>query len=219
MRRKVSTRLLCFLLSGIMMVSSIQMPVYAAESESVSQEGDKSEITKEGIDSEGSEETSNPVGREGSEEISNPTDNDGSEETSNPADSEDSETSLESADTTDADKLPNSDETAGSMEASDSDEALTSMEPSNMEETEEFPEYSVFFVNPLYEDILDIDEEKAEIELIKKEAKESAAAVFSSRAATESFQNVQDAADYVCEQMVQRSNTIGFYVLTNPTLR
>ncbi len=47
MKRKVSMRLLCFLLAGMMTVTSVQLPAYAAEV-TVEQESDTSEVTAEG---------------------------------------------------------------------------------------------------------------------------------------------------------------------------
>lgn len=71
-----------------------------------------------------------------------------------------------------------------------------------------YPSYSEFVINPLYKDILD------DREIISEDASlQSAKAVNAqSDAALETFQNVQQAADYVRSQMVERSETIMFYV-------
>lgn len=190
MKKKLAKRLMCILLSGMLFASSVEMPLYASEGGEIREE----ESSQQEIPSE--EETIL------------------TEEETVIAEQQTEETFVSDMKETTEDAISTEWSTEEETAQSDSlaeQESSVEQEDKDTPETSAFPTYSEFVINLLYKDILD------EREIISEDASlQSGKDVnVQSDAALETFQNAQQAADYVRSQMVERSDTIMFYVPTS----
>lgn len=218
MKRRMVTKMMCLLMSGILLVSGAGMPVHATEGEPPGQETGSGEA---GIQETDLEENDDAESRASASEEET--------ETAQPQTNGRTEDSLSEQET-----LSNemSDEISNEMSDSElTDDVLTTVETTEQENTEEttaetieetteeetatanmqvensgtgkIPEYAEYVVNPLYEDIADPGQTQAEWLEYDSDA--------DIRSAAQTFSTVQDAAEYVRGQMTERSETIAFY--------
>lgn len=190
MKKKPAKRLMCILLSGMLFASNVEMPLYASEGKEIrEEESSQQEILSEEETILTEEETA--IAEQQTEEmfVSD------MEETTEDAIPAELSTEVEIVQT----------------ESFAEQESSFEQEGEETPETSAFPTYSEFVINPLYKDILDGREITSEDVSLQ-----SAKAVNAqSNADLETFQNAQQAADYVRSQMVARSDTIMFYVPTS----
>lgn len=187
MRKKLAKRLMCILLSGVLFASNVEMPLYASEGGEIrEEESSLQEILSEEETILTEEETA--MAEQQTEEMF----------------VSDVEETTEAAIPT---ELPTEEETVQSESFAEQENNFE-QEGEDTSETSAFPTYSEFVINPLYKDILDsgeITSEDASLQYAK-------AVNAQSNAALETFQNAQQAAVYVRGQMVERADTIMFYV-------
>lgn len=225
MKRKLPKKLLSLLLSGILMVTSLETStVYAAE-ESVSQESITDSIDPE---SETEITTNRPQEETTSPETQTETDIASAEQPTENVSSEHEEeyTSSEQSTEKSSSELPT--ETVSSETEQENDtlieesateaieETVTSSSEDETEETTEeiktvetSKTQSVIVVNPLYEGIIDPDDLAAEFN-----SQEDSIHPLSGEDAA-SFQTFEDAAKYLREQMVARVGTVSIQVPTS----
>lgn len=187
MKKKLAKRLMCILLSGMLFASNVEMPLYASEGGEIrEEESSQQEILTEEETILTEEET--VIAEQQTEEafvsdMKETTEDAISTEWSTEEDTVQSESFVEQ-------------------------ENNFEQEGEDTPETSVFPTYSEFVINPLYKDILD-DREIISEDASLQSGKDVNA---QSNAALETFQNAQQAAVYVRSQMVERSDTIMFYV-------
>ena len=222
MKKTLSRRLLSLVVSGMLVVTGIPTPqVYAAE-EYVTQE-----TTNDGITLEGENQTETPSETVRSEaEESEVRSEEQITETSKDADEETSQTdettvntetvNTETVDTEDinTEATENTVETEEAEETTSQQETETLTEDETAEQTTEEQqtlerpeEASILVINPLYEEIIDLDE------LTMKFESEQNVHLFSNDTTrASSFQNLEDAAAYLRDQMVARETTIAVQI-------
>ena len=186
MKKKLAKRLMCILLSGMLFASNVEMPLYASEGGQIrEEESSQQEILSE-EETILTEETA--IAEQQTEEMF----------------VSDMEETTEDAIST---EWSTEEETVQSESFAEQENNFE-QEGEDTPETSAFPTYSEFVINPLYKDILDEREIISEDALLQSGKDVNA----QSDAALETFQNAQQAADYVRSQMVERSDTIMFYV-------
>jgi len=196
MKKKLAKRLMCMLLSGMLLASNVEMPLYASEGGEIHEE--ESSLQEMMTEEAESESKSEPP------EAEEPVMTKPQTEEMSVADVE------ETTEDVISEELPAEEETTQSASCEE-EESSSEKESGDSEKEDAFPAYSEFVVNPLYEDRLDFNELISENESLQS-AKTTAA---QSAAGMETFQNAQQAADYVRSQMVRRSGTIAFYIPTS----
>ena len=185
MKKETVKRLICILLSGLLFASGVEAPLYAFETEELYQAEMNSQetISEEEIVSTDEEATAVEP-----------------KSTVVPTETE-TEQTIENTIST---EVPTEEENDIIPESSEAPESSLEEENEELSDENAFPSYSKFVVNPLYEDLLDLEQLKSEIASLQNANTPTADA--------DAFQNVQQAADYVHSQMVQRSNLITFYI-------
>ncbi len=219
MKKTLSRRLLSLVVSGMLVVTGIPTPqVYAAE-EYVTQES-----TNDGITLEGENQTETPsktvrsetAESEGhSEEQITETSKDADEETSQ-ADETTVNTETVNTETVETEDINTgatentveTEETTSQQETETLTENETEEQTTEEQQTSERPEEaSILVINPLYEGIIDLDE------LTMKFESEQNVHLFSNDTTrASSFQNLEDAAAYLRDQMVARETTIAIQI-------
>lgn len=213
-KKNIQTRLLCILLSVVMMASGVQMPARASENTEFGEAVIETEAAAKEADTEeadgGNLEQPEATGATEEEEPEQ-----GADQASEESGEEEPAPTGAVEDASDSDTL---DSGASVSDVSASDEAWAE-EPEDAagfdtaSEPEEIsPEYSLFVVNPYYEELLDEDELRAETELLQEKALGEELSAFDSKESANAFQSAEAVAGYICGQMVERSNTVEVYL-------